>query len=337
MSDFLTDIRYIIREARIQAVRSVNHALTVMYWHIGQRIVEEEQQGEARAKYKDYLLKHLAENLEKEFGDGFSRRQLELMRQLYLVFPIANALSSQLTWTHYKHLIRLDDADKRAFYAAEATKNAWTVRDLERQIHSLLYERLLMSQDKESVLAIAQGTSNPTEAFQIIKDPTVLEFLGLKPQATYYEEDIETAIISHIQAFLLELGNGFSFVSRQKRLNIDGDEFRIDLVFYNRLLQCFVLFDIKMDKITHKDLGQLQMYVNYYDRKIKEDFERPTIGVLLCADKNDAVVKYSLPEDNTQIFASKYLLTLPTEQQLLDEIRKEWERLSEKNNHDTDE
>lgn len=183
------------------------------------------------------------------------------------------------------------------------------------------------ARDEESVLAMTQGTSNPSEAFQIIKDPTVLEFLGLKPQSSYYEEDIETAIITHIQAFLLELGNGFSFVARQKRLNIEGDEFRIDLVFYNRLLQCFVLFDIKMDKITHKDLGQLQMYVNYYDREVKEDFERSTIGVLLCADKNDAVVKYSLPEDNKQIFASKYLLTLPTEQQLLDEIKKEWERL----------
>jgi predicted nuclease of restriction endonuclease-like (RecB) superfamily len=259
------------------------------------------------------------------------------MRQLYLVFPIANALSSQLTWTHYKHLIRIADHDKRSFYIAEAVKNTWSVRDLERQIHSLLYERLLMSQDKESVLAIAQGTSNPTEAFQIIKDPTVMEFLGLMPQASYYEEDIEKAIITHLQEFILEMGNGFSFVARQKRLNIEGDEFRIDLVFYNRLLQCFVLFELKMDKITHKDLGQLQMYVNYYDREIKEDFERPTIGVLLCADKNDAVVKYSLPEDNAQIFASKYLLMLPTEQQLLNEIRKEMDRIEEQKTDAQDE
>jgi predicted nuclease of restriction endonuclease-like (RecB) superfamily len=330
MENILSDIRQIIEDARLQAARSVNHALTVMYWHIGQRIVVEEQAGKERADYKAYLLKNLSTALEKQYGDGFSRRQLELMRQLYLVFPIANAMSSQLTWTHYKHLIRLDDANKRTFYIAEAVKNAWTVRDLERQIHSLLYERLLLSQDREGVLDIAQGTSQPNEAFQIIKDPTVLEFLGLKPQAMYYEEDIEAAIITHLQDFLLELGNGFSFVARQKRLNIEGDEFRIDLVFYNRLLQCFVLFDIKMDKITHKDLGQLQMYVNYYDREIKEDFERPTIGVLLCADKNDAVVKYSLPEDNKQIFASKYLLTLPTEQQLVAEIRREWERLEEK-------
>ena len=327
---FLSDVRQIINEARINTVRSVNHALTLMYWHIGQRIVLEEQQGNEKAKYKEYLIKNLANVLEKEFGSGYSHRQLELMRQFYLTFPIANSLSSQLTWTHYKHIIRIDEKEKRDFYIAEAVKNTWTVRNLERQIHSLLYERLLLSQDKESVLAIAKGTSSPTEPFQIIKDPTVLEFLGLKPQSAYYEEDFETALITHLQDFLLELGNGFSFVTRQKRINIDGDEFRIDLVFYNRLLQCFVLFDIKMDKITHKDLGQLQMYVNYFDRTIKENFENPTIGVLLCADKNDAVVKYSLPENNTQIFTSKYLLTLPTEQQLLEQIQQEWKKLEEK-------
>lgn len=332
MEQILSDIRQIITTARMGAVRSVNHAMTLMYWHIGQRIVEEEQGGAERAKYKAYLMKNLAQVLEEEFGDGFSVRQLELMRQLYLVFPIANAVSSQLTWTHYKHLIRLDDPEKRAFYIAEAVKNTWSVRQMERQIHSLLYERLLLSQDKESVLAIAQGTSSPSEPFQIIKDPTVLEFLGLKPQAVYYEEDFESALITHLQDFLLELGNGFSFVARQKRIQLDGDEFRIDLVFYHRLLQCFVLFDIKMDKITHKDLGQLQMYVNYYDRDIKEAFENPTIGVLLCADKNDAVVKYSLPENNTQIFASKYLLTLPTEEQLVAEIRKAWQRLENDEN-----
>jgi predicted nuclease of restriction endonuclease-like (RecB) superfamily len=250
------------------------------------------------------------------------------MRQLYLTFPILHALSGELSWTHYKVLVRLDDPDKRTFFMAEVTKNAWSVRQLERQIHSLLYERLLMSQDKDSVLAIAQGEAYPTEPKHIIKDPTVLEFLGLKPQAAYYEKDIEAAILTHLQDFLLELGNGFSFVARQKRIVIEGDDFRIDLVFYNRLLQCFVLFDIKMDKITHQDLGQLQMYVNFYDRDIKTDFENPTIGVLLCADKNDAVVKYTLPENNKQIFASKYQLHLPTEQQLINEVRKEWDRFN---------
>ena len=177
--------------------------------------------------------------------------------------------------------------------------------------------------DKDSVLAIARSEVKPTQPHQVIKDPIMLEFSGLKPQASYYEQEVEGAIITHIQAFLLELGNGFSFVARQKRIIINGDEFKVDLVFYNRLLQCFVLFDLKMDKITHQDLGQLQMYVNYYDRDVRETYEHPTIGVLLCADKNDAVVRYTLPENNTQLFASKYQLHLPTEQQLIDEIRKE--------------
>jgi len=326
MENILVEIRQIIASARVHVARSVNHTLTVMYWHIGQVIVEEEQRGNERAEYGKELVKGLSVHLTAEFGTGYSSTNLWLMRQLYVTFPILHALSGELTWTHYKLLVRLDDPDKRAFFIAEATKNAWSVRQLERQINSLLYERLLMSQDKESVLAIARGEAQPTDPMQIIKDPTVLEFLGLKPQAAYYEKDIEAAILTHLQDFLLELGNGFSFVARQKRIVIDGDEFRIDLVFYNRLLQCFVLFDIKMDKITHQDLGQLQMYVNYYDRDVKTEFENPSIGVLLCADKNDAVVKYTLPEKNNQIFASKYQLHLPTEQQLLDEVRKEWER-----------
>ena len=326
MENILNDIREIIAQARVRVARTVNHELVVAYWQIGRVIVEEEQNGNERAGYKDYLLKNLSERLVAEFGEGFSRRQLELFRQFYFRFPIANAVNSQLTWTHYKLLIRLDDTDKREFYIAEAVKNTWSVRQMERQIHSLLYERLLMSQDKSSVLAIARGEAQPTEPHQIIKDPTILEFLGLKPDATYYEKDLEGAIIAHVQAFLLELGNGFSFVARQKRLILAGDEFKIDLVFYNRLLQCFVLFDIKMDKITHQDLGQLQMYVNYYDRDVKTDFENLTIGVLLCADKNDVVVQYTLPANNRQIFASKYQLHLPTEAQLLAEVRKELDR-----------
>jgi predicted nuclease of restriction endonuclease-like (RecB) superfamily len=322
----LSDIRLIIEETRNRVARSINHERTTAYWLIGQRIVEEEQHGKERASYKDYLLKNLSEALVTEYGEGFSKRQLELMRQLFLTFPIANALSSQLSWTHYKLLVRVGELDKRDFYIAEAIKNAWNVRQLERQINALLYERLLMSQDKETILAIAKGDMQPLQASQILKDPTVLEFLGLKPEASYYESEIEDAIIVHLQDFLLELGNGFSFVARQKRIILEGDEFKIDLVFYNRLLQCFVIFDIKMDKITHQDLGQLQMYVNYYDRDIKADFENPTIGVLLCADKNDAVVKYSLPLSNQQIFASKYQLHLPSETQLLEEIKKELAR-----------
>jgi predicted nuclease of restriction endonuclease-like (RecB) superfamily len=323
MDQLVSEIRQIISQSRERAARSINHALALMYWQIGRVIVEDEQQGQQRATYGKGLIKNLSSQLVAEYGENFSSRNLQLSRQFFLTYPIVNSVSSQLTWTHYKVLIRLEDADKRGFYMGETEKNAWTVRQLERQINSLLYERLLMSQDKESVLAIAQSQAKPTQPHQVIKDPMVLEFLGLKPQASYYEQDIENAIITHIQEFLLELGNGFSFVARQKRIIIDSDEFKIDLVFYNRLLQCFVLLDLKMDKITHQDLGQLQMYVNYYDRSIKESYENPTIGVLLCADKNDAVVRYTLPENNTQLFASKYQLHLPTEQQLADEIRKE--------------
>lgn len=330
MQHLLSDIRDIIAQARERVARSINHELTVAYWHIGRRIVKEEQQGRERADYGKYLVKELSSTLATEFGSGFSAPNLWFMRQFYLTFPILYAVSRELTWTHYRALIRLDDPSKRDFYIAETTKNGWSVRQMERQINSLLYERLLLSQDKESVLAVAKGEAQPTLPHQIIKDPTVLEFLGLKPQASYYEKDLEGAIIAHLQEFLLELGNGFSFVARQKRLILDGDEFKIDIVFYNRLLQCFVLFDIKIDKITHQDLGQLQMYVNYYDRDVKAAHENPTIGVLLCADKNDLVVRYSLPKDNQQVFASKYQLHLPSEQQLLAEVRKELARLSER-------
>ena len=323
MENLIASIRQIIAQSQESAVRSVNHALTLMYWHIGRVIVEEEQQGNERADYGKSLIKNLSAQLVADYGENLSSRNLQLSRQLYLTFPIVNALSSQLTWTHYKALMRIDDTDKRAFYEAETIKNAWSVRQTERQINSLLYERLLMSQDKESVLAAAQGEAVPVDSLKLIKDPTILEFLKLKPQPAYYEKDLEEAIITHLQDFMLELGNGFSFVARQKRIIIEGDEFFIDLVFYNRLLQCFVLFDIKIGKITHQDIGQLQMYVNYYDRDVRKAFENKTIGVLLCADKNDAVVRYSLPEDNKQIVASKYQLHLPTEQQLIDEIRKE--------------
>jgi predicted nuclease of restriction endonuclease-like (RecB) superfamily len=332
MQNILTEIRQIMAEARGRVARSVNHELTVTYWHIGRVIVEEEQQGRERADYGKQLVKDLSVHLQAEYGNGFSAPNLWLMRQFHLAFPILYAVSRELTWTHYRALMRLDDPTKREFYIAEAAKNTWSVRQMERQINSLLYERLLMSQDKESVLAVAKGEAVPTDPRQILKDPTVLEFLGLKPQASYYEKDIEGAIIAHLQEFLLELGEGFSFVARQKRLILGGDEFKIDLVFYNRLLQCFVLFDIKIDKVTHQDLGQLQMYVNYYDRDVKAEHENRTIGVLLCADKNDIVVRYSLPEGNTQVFASKYQLHLPTEAQLQAEVRQELERLANTDN-----
>jgi predicted nuclease of restriction endonuclease-like (RecB) superfamily len=327
----VSEIEAIIYTSQKSAIRSVDFERVLMYWHIGQKIYEEEQQGKERADYGSYLLEFLSQKLQPLFGSGFSRRQLELFRQFYRTFPIANALRSQLGWTQYRMLVRIDKQEKREFYIAETCKNNWTSRQLERQINSQLFERLLLSNDVESVLAVARNEKQPSEAKEIIKDPMVLEFLGLKKETAYYEHDLEISLINHLQDFLLELGNGFSFVARQKRIHLDGDEFYVDLVFYNRLLQCFVLVEIKTTKLTHQDLGQLQMYVNYYDRFEKQDFENPTIGILLCADKNNAVVKISLPENNKTIVAGKYQLYLPTETQLIEELKKEIEKMDHEN------
>ena len=328
----LEQIETIIATSKDKAIRSVDTERVLMYWQIGKVILEEEQQGKERADYGAYLIKSLAEALEPQFGNGFSFRQLNLFRQFYRSFPIVNALRSQFSWTHYRTLIRIDNEDKREFYIAESSKNNWNARQLERQVNSQLFERLLLSNDLESVLAVAREEKHLSDAKEIIKDPMVLEFLGLKREAAYYEKDFESAVITHLQDFLLEIGNGFSFVARQKRIHIEGDEFSIDLVFYNRLLQCFVVVEIKTTKLTHQDIGQLQMYVNYYDRFEKQDFENPTIGILLCADKNDAVVKITLPENNKTIIASKYQLYLPTEQQLIAELKKEIEKSAETKN-----
>jgi predicted nuclease of restriction endonuclease-like (RecB) superfamily len=320
------EILGIISASQARAIRSVDTERVLMYWQIGKVIFEEEQQGKDRAGYGDFLISTLSKVLVSHYGTGFSYRQLNSFRQFYRIFPIVNALRSQLSWTHYRTLIRIDNQDKREFYIAEADKNNWTARQLERQVNSQLFERLLLSNDVHSVLAIAREEKLPVEAKEIIKDPMVLEFLGLKREAAYYEKDLENAIITHLHDFILELGNGFAFVARQKRINIEGDEFYIDLVFFNRLLQCFVIIEIKTTKLTHQDIGQLQMYVNYYDRFEKQDFENPTIGILLCTDKNDAVVKITLPENNNTIIASKYQLYLPTEQQLIEEVKKEIEK-----------
>jgi len=325
--DLFQQIQAIIADAQGRAIRAVDNERVIMYWQIGKIIFEEEQQGKDRADYGKYLIKSISEEFQPQFGTGFSIRQLEMNRQFYRSFPITNALRSQFSWTHYRTLIRIENQDKKDFYIAETEKNNWTARQLERQVNSQLFERLLLSNDVQSVLAVAREEKLPTDAKEIIKDPMVLEFLGLKREAAYYEKDLEAAIITHLRDFLLELGNGFSFVARQKRIHIEGDEFYIDLVFYNRLLLCFVIIEIKTTKLTHQDIGQLQMYVNYYDRFEKQSFENSTIGILLCTDKNDAVVKISLPENNNTIIASKYQLYLPTEQQLIDEVIKEIEKL----------
>jgi predicted nuclease of restriction endonuclease-like (RecB) superfamily len=317
---FVSDVRTIISASKAAAKRSIDSERVRMYWKLGERILVEEQKGQDRAEYGSYLIRNLADKIEPEFGSGFSVRQLERARQFYRIYPITSALRTQFNWSQYRLLIQIDNDDKREYYELEAIHNGWTGREMERQINSGLYERLLLSNDKKAVLEVARRERIPERPSEIIKDPMVLEFLDLERDAAYYEKDLEGAIIAKLQTFLLELGNGFSFAARQKRILLEDDEFFIDLVFYNRFLRCSVIIEIKTRKITHEDIGQLQMYVNYYDRKEKLPDENATIGILLCADKNDTLVRYSLPEDNTAIMASKYRLYLPSEQILLEEL-----------------
>jgi predicted nuclease of restriction endonuclease-like (RecB) superfamily len=318
----LHDARSIITTAQQSAVRSVEFHRVEMYWKLGERIFVEEQQEQERAEYGSYLIATLAVELEREFGSGFSRRQLELSRQFYRCFPIANMLRSQLNWFQYRLLIRIPDTDKREYYELEAVKNHWSGKELERQINAQLYERLLLSNDKAAVLAVARGERLPETPTEIIKDPMILEFLGLERQPCYYEQELESALITHLQAFLLELGNGFTFVARQKRLLIEEDEFFADLVLYNRLLRCFVVVELKTSKMSHRDLGQLQMYVNYYDRHEKLPDENPTIGILLCPSRNQGMVELTLPKDTT-LYTTEYRLCLPDKQQLEEKLH-EW-------------
>lgn len=332
----LHDARSIIATAKFNAVRSVEFHRVEMYWKLGERIFVEEQQEQQRAEYGSYLIANLAVALEREFGSGFSRRQLELSRQFYRCYSIANTLCSQLNWFQYRLLIRIPDADKREYYQLEAIKNRWNGKDLERQINAQLYERLLLSNDKDAVMAVARGERLPDTAKEIIKDPMVLEFLGLEKKPSYYEQDLESALITHLQAFLLELGNGFTFVARQKRLLIEDDEFFADLVFYNRLLRCFVVIELKTDKMSHRDLGQLQMYVNYYDRHEKLPDENPTIGILLCPSRNQGVVELTLPKDTT-LYATEYRLCLPDKQQLEEKLHQwieEFDAQAERQHHE---
>ena len=262
-----------------------------------------------------------------DFGKGFTVANLKNMRQFYLTFPNSYALRSELSWTHYRLLMRVENENAREFYMQEAVKSQWSTRQLERQINSFFYERLLSSKNKEQVAEEIQTLEPAKKPEDVIRDPYVLEFLGLTPNDDFYESDLEQALITHLQKFLLELGRGFSFVARQKRITFDGRHFRIDLVFYNYILKCFVLIDLKVGDLTHQDLGQMQMYVHYYERELMNEGDNPPIGIVLCADKSESVVKYTLPENETQIFASKYKLYLPSEEELLRELNQEYRAL----------
>ena len=332
-NDFLKGVSDVLLRAQKNAKTAVNLSMVYAYFEIGRMIVEEEQHGENRAAYGKQLLKELSAYLTSRFGKGYSAENLKLMRRFYSIsshdqigetaftqFENLPAVSTGrkffLSWSHYLKLMRIENIDERHFYEIESVKNDWSLSELKRQYNSSLYERLVLSTDKDKVYRLAlegQKVEMPKDA---VKDPYVLEFLGLKELPEYSESELESRIIDHLQQFLLELGTGFAFIGRQVRFTFDEEHFMVDLVFYNRLLRCFVLLDLKIGELKHQDIGQMQMYVNYYDRKVKLADENKTIGIILCRDKNNAVVEMTLPEDNSQIFASKYETVLPKKEDL---------------------
>lgn len=320
----LISISKLIEASRKEVARTTNTVMTLTYFEIGKHIVEYEQQGKDRAKYAKKTLTTLSKKLTNQFGRGFSVDSLEKMRRVYKVYKnsatVSRNFNPTLSWSHYLLLARIDNEAERKFYEIEASQANWSVRELKRQFDSSLYERLVLSKNKKAVADLSKRGQIIEKAADILKEPYVLEFLGIEEKAIYSENDLESAIISKIEKFMLELGKGFLFESRQKRFTFDEDHYRIDLVFYNRLLRCFVLIDLKIGKLKHQDLGQMQMYVNYYDRFVKTEEENPTIGIILCKDKNDTLVEITLPLDNEQIFASKYSLYLPSKEELKKQI-----------------
>jgi predicted nuclease of restriction endonuclease-like (RecB) superfamily len=315
-------IAQLLNNAKQKIVATINNTMVLTYFEIGKMIVEEEQEGSKNAQYGTFIIESLSQKLTSEFGKGFSKRNLELIRQFYLNYKNTKSMISQsLSWTHYITLMRITNKDERNFYEIECVKNAWSVRELNRQFDSGLYERLALSNDKNTIIKLANQGQIIEKPKDIIKDPYILDFLNLPEHSHYNESDLEQELINKLEHFLLELGKGFSFVGRQVRFTFDEEHFRIDLVFYNRFLRCFVLIDLKIGKLKHQDLGQMQMYVNYYDRFVKTEEENATIGIILCKDKKDALVEITLPKNNTQIFASRYLTYIPSKEDLIKLIR----------------
>ena len=321
-NNFYQDIKSILQLARDNAYKSVNFIMVEAYWNIGKKIVEEEQSGNYRAEYGTYLIKELSAQLTTEFGKGFSQRNIRNMRLFYNSFPIWQTVSAELSWSHYVFILRVENPQARLWYMEESAKANWSVRALERQINSLHYERILSSKEKQPIIEEAKENTKNLQLTpkDIIKDPYVLEFLELKDNKSFRENDLESALLEKIQEFLLELGRGFAFVARQKRIKTQTSDFYIDLVFYNYLLKCFVLIDLKIGKLTHQDIGQIDMYVNMYDDLEKDTSDNPTIGIILCTDKDETVVKYSHINDRDNLFVSKYQMVLPTEEELIREV-----------------
>ncbi|MET7037590.1 PDDEXK nuclease domain-containing protein [Elizabethkingia miricola] len=322
---YISEIRNILAQARMKAYQSVNSVMVEAYWLIGKRIVEEEQNGKERAEYGEALLKNLSVALTKEFGKGFSSSNLRNFRQFYLTYldpEICYTLCSKLTWSHNRLIMRIDSNAARNYYLKEASEQNWSVRVLERHINTFYYERLLSTQNKEETVQYSTGQNNDL-ARDFIKDPYVFEFLNIPEPISASENDIEAALIGNLQQFLLELGKGFSFIGRQFRISTETSHFYIDLVFYNYILKCFVLFDLKIAKLTHQDAGQMDMYIRMFDDLKKQPEDNPTIGIILCTEKDETVVKYSILNEHKQLFATKYLPYLPTEEELTAEIKRE--------------
>lgn len=325
----LADIREVLLSARKTAYKAVNFAMVSAYWNVGRLIVEDEQHGNRRAEYGKAVLSELSDKLTAEFGKGFEERELRRMRQFYCVFPKWGTLRPELTWSHYRLLIKVKDNNARLWYMNEAADQAWSSRQLDRQISVLYYERLLYSQDKTAVQAEAQQKLALVSPKTFIHDPYVLDFLQLKDYPALHESTIEQALIDNLQNFLLELGKGFCFVARQKRMQYEDENFYVDLVFYHSILKCHVLIDLKLGKLTHQDVGQMDSYIRMFDDLYKHTDDNPTLGLILCSEKNEAVVKYSVLAEHKQIFVSKYLLELPSVETLQNELIRERERITE--------
>lgn len=311
------EIKELLYSAKNRVYQTINTTMTETYFQIGKRIVEEEQGGETRAEYGSALLKNLSSELIKEFGKGYSEQNLKNMRQFYLIYQKRQTVSSEfkLSWSHYIFLTRIENIDERNFYEIESIENSWSLRELKRQFDSGLFERLKLSSDKQKVKELSLNGQVIQTAQDLIKDPYILEFVGLPELSSYSESELEQKLIDKLEHFLLELGKGFTFVARQKRITIDEKHFKVDLVFYNRLLKSFVVIDLKIGELKHQDIGQMMMYVNYFDRFEKTDDENSTIGIILCKDKSKALVELTLPKDNNQIYASKYLTILPNKEE----------------------
>ena len=311
------EIKELLYSAKNRVYQTINTTMTQTYFQIGKRIVEEEQGGETRAEYGSALLKNLSSELIKEFGKGYSEQNLKNMRQFYLIYQKRQTVSSEfkLSWSHYIFLTRIENINERNFYEIESIENSWSLRELKRQFDSGLFERLKLSSDKQKVKELSAKGQVIQTAQDLIKDPYILEFVGLPELSSYSESELEQKLIDKLEHFLLELGKGFTFVARQKRITIDEKHFKVDLVFYNRLLKSFVVIDLKIGELKHQDIGQMMMYVNYFDRFEKTDDENSTIGIILCKDKSKALVELTLPKDNNQIYASKYLTILPNKEE----------------------